>query len=219
MKLSLIFITVCAFTLASSSNSVRISVNLNDEKDELTILELSEPIEISEDKKLIDEGSQKPFSYLSDREIFNNFLKNQEIELSPTDNYEERLEIFMKNYREIREHNDRYYQGLESYQKGVNQFTHLTEDEFGSQVAGLQLSTIENLTIPSYEYQASDDEISRLPKSFNWVDRHAVFPIQDQNPCNSCYVFASIAAIEAQMIIRKGTRVKLSEQEPMECLE
>lgn len=41
-----------------------------------------------------------------------------------------RKEIFAENLRGIEEHNQRYLRGLETYYKGVNEFTDLTWEEF-----------------------------------------------------------------------------------------
>lgn len=41
-----------------------------------------------------------------------------------------RKEIFSKNLMEIEEHNERYAAGKESYEKGINQFSDLTYEEF-----------------------------------------------------------------------------------------
>lgn len=41
-----------------------------------------------------------------------------------------RKEIFSKNLMEIEEHNERYATGKESYEKGINQFSDLTYEEF-----------------------------------------------------------------------------------------
>lgn len=41
-----------------------------------------------------------------------------------------RKEIFAKHLIEIDEHNQRYATGLETYKKGINQFSDLTYEEF-----------------------------------------------------------------------------------------
>ncbi|KAG5668428.1 hypothetical protein PVAND_016368 [Polypedilum vanderplanki] len=187
------FVTVlfCAILLVSSSFALKIS------------------IKISETKKIS--------SLNKNAELFNNFLKDFNIELSPDDNFEERLAVFMENYRKIQEHNKKYEKGLVSFSMGLNQFTHLREDE----MANLNKfyddeGNFEFKNVTTFRF---DDENFSLPKSFDWKTKGVLQPVQDQKNCGSCYVFAGIAAIEAQMMIQYKNYQKLSEQEAMECLE
>jgi C1A family cysteine protease len=58
-----------------------------------------------------------------------------------------------------------------------------------------------------------------LPEYFSWRDVPGVVrPIQYQGQCGSCFIFASIAAIEGQLSIHYGNHQKLSEQEMIDCL-
>lgn len=41
-----------------------------------------------------------------------------------------RKEIFVSNMEKIKQHNERFYQGLETFSMGVNQFTDMTSQEF-----------------------------------------------------------------------------------------
>lgn len=55
--------------------------------------------------------------------------------------------------------------------------------------------------------------------NFSWADYKAVSPVQDQtNHCMSGYVFAAVAAIESQMMIKTKSYQKLSEQEVLDCM-
>jgi len=51
-----------------------------------------------------------------------------------------------------------------------------------------------------------------LPTSFDWREKNAVSPIQDQGDCGSCWAFSSTAAIEGAHAILAGELIKLSEQ-------
>lgn len=58
-----------------------------------------------------------------------------------------------------------------------------------------------------------------LPEYFSWRDVPGVVrPIQYQGQCGSCFIFATIAAIEGQLSLRYGNHEKLSEQEMIDCL-
>lgn len=41
-----------------------------------------------------------------------------------------RKEIFRANVQKIKQHNERYNQGIETFYMGINQFTDLTSQEF-----------------------------------------------------------------------------------------
>lgn len=57
------------------------------------------------------------------------------------------------------------------------------------------------------------------PTLKNWVTEGKVTPVQNQGNCNSCYIFASVAALESAVAINSGTApVKLSEQQLLECI-
>lgn len=47
-----------------------------------------------------------------------------------------RKQIFTKNVLDIEEHNQRHDSGLETYEKGINQFSDLTYEEFAKQYLG-----------------------------------------------------------------------------------
>jgi C1A family cysteine protease len=101
----------------------------------------------------------------------------------------------------------------------VNQFTHLNDDELldylGNDDGVEEVVSFDSSLTP---LGAADDD-SELPASFNWLDEIELQPVQSQGKCGACYVFASLAAIEAQMIMHHGSREKLSEQEAMECMK
>lgn len=55
--------------------------------------------------------------------------------------------------------------------------------------------------------------------NFSWYDYNAVSPVQDQtNHCMGGYIFAAVAAIESQMLIKNAKYQKLSEQEVLDCM-
>ena len=104
-----------------------------------------------------------------------------------------------------------------TYTLGINEFSHLTAEEFIQQKTG-------NIVQPGnhagkvLEPNTNKSGRSKAPDSFDWRSyNNVVRPIQNQGQCGSCWAFASIGAIEGQMTIRKGRSDKLSEQEVIEC--
>jgi C1A family cysteine protease len=55
------------------------------------------------------------------------------------------------------------------------------------------------------------------PASFDWRSRGAISPIRNQGACGSCWAFAAVAALEAQIKIHKRKTVRLSEQMLVDC--
>nr|XP_023021654.1 trophozoite cysteine proteinase [Leptinotarsa decemlineata] len=75
---------------------------------------------------------------LSLEEQWKNF-KSEHGKSYPTPEEEtRRFEIFKNNLNKIREHNERYDAGEESYFMGINQFADLTDEEFRNQNLGLE---------------------------------------------------------------------------------
>ena len=61
-----------------------------------------------------------------------------------------------------------------------------------------------------------DNIRGRLPNAsaseFDWTELGVVSDVQDQQKCGSCYVFGTVAALEASYRIRNGTTIGASEQ-------
>lgn len=57
------------------------------------------------------------------------------------------------------------------------------------------------------------------PREFSWVKMHKVSPVKDQGICGSCYVFAAVGTLESQFMLNYNTRIDLSEQSVLNCLE
>lgn len=54
-------------------------------------------------------------------------------------------------------------------------------------------------------------------KAFDWRTKGAVTPVKDQNPCGSCWAFASVAALEGSYFITNRDRMIGSEQQVLDC--
>lgn len=125
-----------------------------------------------------------------------------------------REELYYRNIENMAEHNSRYLHKLESYKKGINQFTDLTTEE------RLQFS---NTRLATQLPQKKSSNLIRLksdtpvPESFNWVEKGAVTPVKDQKRCGSCYAFGSNVAFEAQYFLQTGTLRSFSEQNLIDC--
>lgn len=110
-------------------------------------------------------------------EVFLKFLSDFDIELSPFDIYQARKEIFMKNLMEIREHNQRFLEGKEHFEMGLNQFTHLTIDEF-AEFADCVEDPPEAERVYSTEHL--NYNFSALPKAIDWRSTGKVSKVKNQ---------------------------------------
>jgi C1A family cysteine protease len=126
----------------------------------------------------------------------------------------QRLQIFASNLDQIETHNA---DTTQTYQLGVNQFTHLTFDEF------LDAVNIGGLRPPYLRREKSEfvhsapTDASANPKTVDWVSAGAVTPVKNQGSCGSCWSFSTTGALEGAYQIKNKNLVSLSEQELVSC--
>jgi len=56
-----------------------------------------------------------------------------------------------------------------------------------------------------------------LPSAFDWRAQGGCTPVRDQGGCGSCWAFATVGALECNVLIRDGQSVDLSEQWLVSC--
>ncbi|CAH1119546.1 unnamed protein product [Phaedon cochleariae] len=78
---------------------------------------------------------------LSDEDEWKNFKLTHQKSYDTPEEEARRLEIFTKNLRAIRAHNEKFARGETSYTQGINQFADLTEEEFRQGHLGLRQPT------------------------------------------------------------------------------
>ena len=64
----------------------------------------------------------------------------------------------------------------------------------------------------------SADELDDVTDSWDWVDKGAVNPVQDQAHCGSCWAFGTVGTLEGTYHVQTGKKlIKLSEQQLVSC--
>jgi C1A family cysteine protease len=129
-----------------------------------------------------------------------------------------RKRIFQKKLQEVENHNERYRQGLETYELGVNQFSDYTEEELLPYTHGLRLPSETPEPLISIDANSSLVARATLPASLDWRSRGVVTPVKNQASCGSCWAFSTTGALESHYKIRYGSTVTLSEQQLVDCV-
>uniref|UniRef100_A0A915PX29 Cathepsin L-like n=1 Tax=Setaria digitata TaxID=48799 RepID=A0A915PX29_9BILA len=125
-----------------------------------------------------------------------------------------RLMTFIQNIEKIRQHNERYERGEETYKMGINKFTDALPEEI-KKINGYRRGKKQLHKAKKTITQISVGK--RLPKKIDWRIIGAVTPVKDQGNCGSCWAFSATGALEGQHFRRTGHLVSLSEQNLLDC--
>ncbi|EKX72960.1 cysteine protease [Theileria equi strain WA] len=145
-----------------------------------------------------------------------------------------RFLAFRDNYNAVKAQT-----GEESYEKGINQFSDMTKEEFERRFPAITIpetfDTFQtNAHLLSYNKAADpvyveklriakglNSEISYVPsvdgEDLDWRRCGGVSKVKDQGNCGSCWAFAAVGSVESLYLIHKGETLDLSEQELVNC--
>lgn len=125
-----------------------------------------------------------------------------------------RMEIFMKNLKEVNENNERFKDGKSSYEMSLNQFSDRSDDElFPSQNIGSSLESGTKLHTHQVPHAA------KIPKYVDWRQKGAVTSVKSQGGCSDCWALTASGALEGAHFIKTGKLTSLSAQNLLDCVK
>ncbi|CAL5062782.1 unnamed protein product [Urochloa decumbens] len=147
------------------------------------------------------------------------FVRRHGRRYSGPDEYARRLRVFAANLARAAAH-----QALDpTARHGVTPFSDLTREEFEVRFTGLRRASRSDV----FQFQqgsampaaapATEEEVARLPASFDWRDRGAVTGVKTQGACGSCWAFSTTGAVEGANFLATGNLLDLSEQQLVDC--
>lgn len=124
---------------------------------------------------------------------------------------EQRKAIFAKNLQEIMRHNA---DPKSTWQKGVNAYTDMTEQEFADyfHLVGdnQECSATQRYGGAQNSTNATND-VRDVPAYWDWRNIGIVTPVKNQGACGSCWTFSTVGAMESHFMKKYGQFRNLSE--------
>jgi len=101
-----------------------------------------------------------------------------------------------------------------SYTLGVNQFAHLTNEEFKAQYTGVKGGS----ALGPDDAHLGELEVGEIASSVDWsTDKSVVNPVKDQGQCGSCWAFSAVGTVESAYAIAAGKLGSYAEQQLVDC--
>jgi len=102
----------------------------------------------------------------------------------------------------------------QGYTLGVNQFAHLSEDEFIAQFTGGS----DGSAIGPDDAHMGELEIGEFAETVDWSTVAGIVnPVKDQGQCGSCWAFSAVGTVESAYALAAGKLNSLSEQQVVDC--
>jgi C1A family cysteine protease len=100
----------------------------------------------------------------------------------------------------------------QGYTLGVNQFAHLSEDEFVAQFTGGEDGGV--LTAA----HMGELEVGAFADTVDWTTVDGIVnAVKDQGQCGSCWAFSGVATVESAIALSTGKLHDLAEQQVVDC--
>jgi cathepsin H len=146
---------------------------------------------------------ESPLTKLIAKEMYNEFRSPYH------EKSEYRFNLFSTRLENIIKHNSNK---SNTWQKGVNQFTDMTFEEFKQK----KLMEPQECSA-TYDLKVENKNV-QIPSDYDWLSKGVITPVKDQGECGSCWTFSTAGTIEAHWnILGKGRNVTFSEQQIVDC--
>jgi hypothetical protein len=101
-----------------------------------------------------------------------------------------------------------------TYTLGVNQFAHLTEDEFVAQFTGGEDGSV----LGPDDAHMGELELGERASSVDWTTKSGVVnKVKNQGQCGSCWAFSAVGTVESAYALAAGRLGSYSEQQLVDC--
>jgi len=145
--------------------------------------------------------------------LFFEHMQKYGLRFETGEEFAKRIQIFADMVDTIEEHNS----GNHTYKLGLNQFSHLTFEEF-QQAVSLGATRPPSLRRNAdAKIHPSPADVSALPSSVDWVSAGAVTPVKNQGSCGSCWSFSATGSLEGAYYLKYKNLKSFSEQELVSC--
>ncbi|XP_050508630.1 procathepsin L-like [Diabrotica virgifera virgifera] len=128
----------------------------------------------------------------------------------------EKFTVFKDNLEEIRRHNSRYEDGLETYKKGITVFADLSKRQFDKKYQ-LSRPGVTSIIYPkTWKTRQVDRNLTTV--YVDWRKVGAVTPVKNQGICGACWIFSAVGILESYHFRKTGKLISLSEQNVVDCI-
>ena len=135
---------------------------------------------------------------------------------------ERSLLVFIDNMEMITAHNKRFEAGEETYSLSLNQYAHITAEQFREMNMKFKLPE-DRVSTAAHIHEAPSVGTFRGSRNLaaagiDWREHGAVTPVKNQGSCGSCWTFSTTGAVEGAHFLATGELVSLSEQQLLNCV-
>jgi len=127
---------------------------------------------------------------------------------------QDRIKAFnqiFENARKIKQHRGEHKSGEHSYNVDLNQFSHMSFEEF-------KASRLGHVGRDRSGAKVSRNRRAVPPNSVDWKAAGYTTPPKDQGDCGCCWTFATTGAIEGAYFKKNKQLIKFSQQQLVDCV-